>query len=183
MKMIIMINGAFGVGKSAVTEKLMEKLDNTMLYDPEEMGFLLRNILPLDIRIKESLDGDFQDFILWKEMVVNLGQALKNTYQRDLIVPMTIRKPEYLGYILQGFKETDEQTYHFCLTATKETIFARLRERGEEEGDWSFQQTEKCLKAYEEYDFGEYIDTENRSIEESMEVLKTKINDRLSNEG
>lgn len=181
--MIIMINGAFGVGKSSVAEKLMEKMNNTMLYDPEEVGFLLRTILPLDIRLKESEEGDFQDFILWRKTVVDLGRSLKNTYQRDLIIPMAICKPEYLEYIFEGFKEIDEDTFHFCLTASKETIYRRLRERGDEEGDWSFQQTEKCLLAYEEYDFGEYIDTESSSVDELAGILEEKINDRLSDKG
>jgi broad-specificity NMP kinase len=89
---------------------------------------------------------------------------------------MTIRKPEYYHYILNGFNRIDKHTHHFCLTASKETIYERLRERGEEEGNWCFQQTDMCLKAYNEYDFGEYVDTENVSIQAVVDHISTKIN-------
>jgi uridine kinase len=39
--MIIMINGAFGAGKTTVANKLLKLMPNCMLYDPEEVG--LRN--------------------------------------------------------------------------------------------------------------------------------------------
>jgi hypothetical protein len=52
-----------------------------------------------------------------------------STYDVNLIVPMTIRKPEYFNYIYNGFNRIDKHTYHFCLTASKETIYERLREK------------------------------------------------------
>ena len=33
-KMIIWINGSFGVGKTTIAEKLKEKIRNSILYDP-----------------------------------------------------------------------------------------------------------------------------------------------------
>ncbi|MDY0393289.1 AAA family ATPase [Virgibacillus halophilus] len=48
--MIIMINGAFGVGKTTVANRLQKELDNSMIFDPEEVGFMLRNIIPDDIK-------------------------------------------------------------------------------------------------------------------------------------
>lgn len=66
---------------------------------------------------------------------------------------MTIRNPEYFQYIRNGLRSIDNQTYHFCLTASSDTIYERLRKRGEEEGNWCFQQTEKCLKAFKEHNF------------------------------
>jgi len=89
---------------------------------------------------------------------------------------MTIRNFEYFQYILEGFKEIDEQTYHFCLLADKTTIFDRLRARGEVENNWCFQQTEKCIQAYQEHDFAEYINTENKPIgtvvKEILDILR-----------
>ena len=55
---------------------------------------------------------------------------------------------------------------HFCLMASKETIHERLRRRGEEENNWCFKQTDACLLAYETGDFGTYLDTEGKTIEE-----------------
>lgn len=174
--MIIMINGAFGVGKTTIANMLQNEIENSMIYDPEEIGYLLRNVIPIDIKRIESSTGDFQDLDLWKELTVDVAKKLITKYKINLIVPMTIRKIEYFHFIYNGFKGIDEQTYHFCLNASKETIYERLRLRGEEEGNWCFQQTDKCLEAYNTYDFGEYIDTEKLSINDIIQELKEKIN-------
>jgi adenylate kinase family enzyme len=173
--MIIMINGAFGVGKTTISNELLSEIENCMLFDPEMVGFMLRSIIPDEIKQIEAKTGDFQDLHLWKELTVKIANLLITNYKTNLIVPMTIRNFEYFNYIFNGFKSLDKQTYHFCLTANKETIFERLKNRGEEEGNWCFQQTEKCLKAYNENDFGEYIDTENFTVENIIENIKRKL--------
>lgn len=43
-KMIILINGAFGVGKTSVASELKKTINNSMIFDPEEIGYMLRNI-------------------------------------------------------------------------------------------------------------------------------------------
>ena len=171
-----MINGAFGVGKTTIANRLLNEIENSMIYDPEEIGYMLRNVIPIDIKRTESVTGDFQDLDLWKEITVDMGKKLITKYNINLIVPMTIRKIEYFHYIYNGFKSSDEQTYHFCLNASKETIYERLRLRGEEEGNWCYQQTDKCLEAFNQYDFGEYIDTERNSINEIIQDIKGKLN-------
>lgn len=173
--MIIMINGAFGVGKTTTAQALNEELANSMIYDPELVGGMLRHILPNDIKRAEATTGDFQDFVLWKELTVEMARRLVQHYQLHLIVPMTIRKPEYFDYIYNGFKSIDEQTYHFCLTASKETIHKRLKERGEQEGNWCFYQTDKCLDAYEKYNFGREIATENVNVETIIKFILNEI--------
>lgn len=171
-----MINGAFGVGKTTIANTLQNEIEHSMIYDPEEIGYMLRNVIPIDIKRTESITGDFQDLELWKELTVDVAKRLITKYKINLIVPMTIRKIEYFHFIYNGFKSIDDQTYHFCLSASKETIYERLRLRGEEEGNWCFQQTDKCLEAYKQYDFGEYIDTEKNSIIEIVQEIKEKLN-------
>ncbi|MCM3317385.1 AAA family ATPase [Rummeliibacillus stabekisii] len=174
--MIIMINGAFGVGKTTIANTLQNEIEHSMIYDPEEIGYMLRNVIPIDIKRTESITGDFQDLELWKELTVDVAKRLIAKYKINLIVPMTLRKIEYFHFIYNGFKSIDDQTHHFCLSASKETIYERLRLRGEEEGNWCFQQTDKCLEAYNQYDFGEYIDTEKNSISEIIQEIKEKLN-------
>ena len=174
--MIIMLNGAFGVGKTTIASELQKELGNSMIYDPEEIGFMLRNIVPDEIKNCEAETGDFQDLHLWRELTIKVAKSLMAKYKMHLIVPMTIRNSEYLQYIQEGFKHIDEHTFHFCLTASKETIYERLRDRGEEEGNWCFQQTDKCLDAYRETVFGEFIDTENTSVTHIIERIKEKLN-------
>ncbi|PJK16125.1 tunicamycin resistance protein [Chryseomicrobium excrementi] len=173
--MIILVNGAFGVGKTTAAERLHSEIDNSMIYDPEMVGFLLRELLPSDIKKQESPGGDFQDYHLWRTMVVDTARHLKAQYGKHLIVPMTIRNHSYFTYITQGFQALDAATYSFCLTASKETIHNRLLGRGEEPGNWCFQQTDGCLEAYEKDYFGEKIVTENKSIDDVIEIILSRI--------
>lgn len=36
--MIIWINGSFGVGKTTIAERLKDKIRESIIYDPEEIG-------------------------------------------------------------------------------------------------------------------------------------------------
>lgn len=61
--MIIWINGAFGSGKTTTAYELHRRLDNSFVYDPENVGYFIRKNSP------ESFSkGDFQDIELWRKM-------------------------------------------------------------------------------------------------------------------
>ena len=178
--MILMINGAFGVGKTTVATKLLEDLDSFMLFDPEEIGFMLRQVIPDEIKTFDERTDDFQDLKMWRSLTVTVAEQLQKTYGKSLIVPMTIFNKDYFQYIINGFKGIDEKTYHFCLTAKEETIHERLIQRGETEGNWCFQQTEKCLAAFEDTSFEKFISTDELSIEEIMKIIRDNV-DLISN--
>lgn len=95
--MIVLINGPFGVGKTTQANLLVEELDNSMLFDPEEIGSMLRHIISTDIVTYD----DFQDNPLWKTISVEIAKAVKKEYQRHLIIPMTIYHQENFRYIYQ----------------------------------------------------------------------------------
>lgn len=173
--MIIMINGTFGVGKTSVANELLRTLDGAMLFDPEVVGFMLRHIIPNDVKLESEKTGDFQDLNMWKPLTVEVAKLLRKTYGKDLIVPMTIYNKDYFDAIHSGFMQFDSETYHFCLTADKETIHNRLRERGEEEGNWCFVQTDKCLAGFEDPSFGQFLSTEDVGVREIAEFICKEI--------
>lgn len=173
--MIVMINGAFGVGKTSVANELLRRLDGAILFDPEVVGFMLRHIIPDDIKLEGEKTGDFQDLEMWKPLTVEVARQLRKTYGKDLIVPMTIYNKDYFNAIHGGFLQIDPKVYHFCLTARKETIHQRLIERGEEEGNWCFVQTDKCLTGFEDACFEQFISTEDTGIEEIADYICNKI--------
>ena len=174
--MIIMINGPFGVGKTTVAELLCQQLENSMIYDPEEVGFMLRNIIIDDVKLDKEKTGDFQDFVMWKELVVDVAKKLVRTYKKNIVVPMTICNSEYFSYIKNGFKGIDE-TFHFCLLAKENTVHERLLKRGDENGSWAFQQTERCLKAYNENlsEFERIIYTDNLTEDEVCGIILSSL--------
>lgn len=44
--MVIWISGAYGVGKSALAEALVNKIENAMVYDAEKVGNAVRENYP-----------------------------------------------------------------------------------------------------------------------------------------
>lgn len=156
--MIIWINGCFGVGKTTVAGRLKEKIDNSMIYDPEKVGTFLFNILS----VKED---DFQDYELWRminyEMLKNL-----NTEFKVIIVPMTITNIQYYDEIIGRLERDGINLKHFILVANKENIISRLNVR-ENSTEWAYKQVDRCVTAFQEdYINGSRIDTNNKSIDE-----------------
>lgn len=169
-----MINGAFGVGKTSVSKKLIDKIPNSMIYDPEEVGFMLRNIITDNIKTEKELTDDFQDLDIWRKLVVQIAGELIIKYKKNLIVPMTIRKKEYFNYIYNGFESLDGQVYHYCLMAPLDEIHKRLLNRGEEIGSWVYKQGRKCVESFEDSIFKHHINTMNKSIDDVAEIILKK---------
>ncbi|WP_088006964.1 AAA family ATPase [Indiicoccus explosivorum] len=176
--MIIMINGAFGVGKTTVANELLPKIDNSMLFDPETVGFMLREIIPDTLKRPSEQTDNFQDLKLWKVLVVEMARQLKAEYGRHLIVPMTLADKEIFTFIQEGFRQIDPDTVHYCLTASKEVIHERLRGRGERDGDWCFRKTDMCLAAFDDPAFERRIPTSGIRPQQVTEHIHTSIREQ-----
>jgi adenylylsulfate kinase-like enzyme len=51
--MIVWLNGTFGAGKTTTAPEVVTRLPEARIFDPEHVGFLLRQVLP-------EPPGDFQ---------------------------------------------------------------------------------------------------------------------------
>ncbi|MFD2701202.1 tunicamycin resistance protein [Paenibacillus shunpengii] len=172
--MIVMINGAFGSGKTTQAENLAKLIPNSMIVDPELSGYLLRELIPDLMRQEHERSGDFQDLDLWRVLVVEVAKMVKLKYNRNLIVPMTLYKPYNFNYIKDAFEKLDK-VYHFTLMASKASIHERLTIRGDTVGGWQFQQTEKCLSALQASVFSEHIDSEKLNADEITQYILKQI--------
>jgi adenylate kinase family enzyme len=170
-----MINGAFGSGKTTLAELLSNELSNSMIFNPEEIGYMLRNLISVEDRDLNERTDDFQDIKLWKNITLQVARELKIKYKKDLIVPMTIHKSANFEYIYNGFKELDDSLYHFCLIASEETLKKRLTIRGDVIGGWQFQQIDKCIKAFKDNRFEEFIISDNLDTSEISDIILKKI--------
>jgi len=71
---IIWLNGPFGVGKTTVARIIVERLESTLLYDPELFGATLRAVLaPMDV------PDDFQELKAWPALVVRTAAVIQQT--------------------------------------------------------------------------------------------------------
>jgi deoxyadenosine/deoxycytidine kinase len=173
--MIIMINGAFGAGKTTTAQILQTHIPNSMIFDPEEIGYMLRRIIPEEVRLQEERTDDFQDIELWRTLTVKTLEEVKRKYNKHLIVPMTIYKSRNFDYILKEFQNIDNQLYHFCLIASEETIHQRLASRGDKEGGWTYQQTKKCINTLTNEVYKEHINTDQLSTNEIINRILLRI--------
>ena len=156
--MIIMINGSFGVGKSSVAYALLDLLPNSMLYDPEEVGLMLRKVTAGILPDDENTD-DFQDISAWSPLVVATAAELYRRYQRTLIVPMTLANPSYFAHIKSGLASIGVPLHHFCLVAPLETVYDRLRLRGERDGSWAFGKAARYVPMFNDPLYAHHLDT------------------------
>ena len=158
---IIWINGAFGSGKTQTAEELYQRIPNSFIYDPENVGYFLFKNLPQGRNI-----GDFQDQENWRHFNHHMLKQIADTYDGVVIVPMTVTNPVYLEEITKNLNVN-----YFILSASKETIKKRLRKRFNV-SEWVVAQIDRCITAFASGKIpGIIIDTENIPIKKVAEII------------
>ncbi|MFD5653070.1 AAA family ATPase [Streptomyces sp. NPDC127039] len=117
--MIVWVNGAFGSGKSTLIDELRPRWPEALVYDPEMVGYVLREIV-------EVPTGDFQDLQLWRRQVANLAVGLVEEYRRPVLVPMTLVNPGYVGEIFGALTDEGIDVHHFFLKVSREVLEQRI---------------------------------------------------------
>jgi hypothetical protein len=147
---VIWINGAFGAGKSSLTSAVRAAWPKAQMFDPEEVGFMLRDVVP------PAPSGDFQDLPIWRTLVTDVTVRLLEHYRRPLVMPMTVVVPEYLNDIFTGLAERGVDVRHFFLKTRHQTLRAQIIEqriwpdddvRDAEVRAWRLAQVDRCVAA------------------------------------
>ncbi|MBC9934453.1 AAA family ATPase [Chitinophaga qingshengii] len=171
--MIIWINGAFGVGKTHTSYELCRRIDNSFLFDPEQVGFFLRKNLP-----QTAQYDDFQQMPLWRRQVLENLLYCEDT-NAVTIVPMTLVDDEIFDFIIGGLKQQGADVRHFSLMAGKQTIEKRLARRGDKNA-WNYKQVDRCLTSLVKPKYQLHIDTEQYTLDEVVEAIADNIHLPLS---
>lgn len=156
--MILFINGPFGVGKTTVAKLLVQKIPDAMLYDPERIGAVLK-------RVSFKKVDDYQDYALWRTLVVGGVRLLKKASARTLIIPMTVWRRDLFDHTITGLRSLDEDLACFRLTASRDVLMDRISSDTEdrEACAWRMSHAEVCLKALRDPAFGTEIRTDDRT--------------------
>ena len=117
--MIIWLNGAFGAGKTTVAAAVCRRVPGTALYDPEEVGLMLRKLLP-------AAPGDFQDLPPWRPLVVATAVALHRHLGAPLVTPMTLLRRDYADEIFGGLAVHGLPVHHLLLHAEEPELRRRI---------------------------------------------------------
>ncbi|MBD0692483.1 AAA family ATPase [Streptomyces sp. CBMA123] len=118
--MIIWLNGPFGGGKTTLATTLQQELPGAVLFDAEEVGFLLRQIFPGKYK-------DFQDIPAWRPLVAEV--ALRCHQENDghpVIIPMTLLRQDYAAEIHGAVRAAGVPLQHLLLHADPDTVSARI---------------------------------------------------------
>jgi predicted kinase len=160
--MLIWINGAFGAGKTTIARRIAALRRDALLFDPEQIGFLIRKLLPV-----EGIP-DFQDRPLWRELTLRLVAEAEATATGPVVVPMTLVDPAYFDELVGGLRRSGVDLRHFTLTASPATLRRRLRRRlaWPASRRWALAQVERCATALADPAFAVHIDTEMRKVPE-----------------
>ncbi|WP_406282200.1 AAA family ATPase [Streptomyces sp. NBC_00209] len=120
--MIIWINGAFGGGKTTLVTELHRRLPEALVFDPEDVGFVLRGIV-------EVPEGNFQNIPLWRKQVASLAQGLVEEYGRPVLAPMTVVRRQYADEIFGALDKAGVPVHHFFLNVSAPVLEQRLHDR------------------------------------------------------
>ena len=167
--MLLWINGPFGGGKTAAACELQRRVDQSVVCDPEHLGYGLHRMLPPELRT------DYQSFAAWREGVHEvLGLAVRKS-AGPVIVPMTVVNPGYFGQTVGRLRQDGHDVRHFSLLADRGTVLRRLRKRtfglGLRHEQWAVGKLDECLAQLQDEVFAVQIYTDEMSVAQVAEAI------------
>lgn len=127
--MIIRLNGTFGVGKTTTARGVVGHLPVARIFDPEEVGCMLAHVM-----VHEPVD-DFQDWPLWRALVVKNAAEIIAYTKGTLVVPMTVLSQGYAHEIFSGLTAESIPFVHVLLHAEEAELRRRIAESDEHPGN------------------------------------------------
>lgn len=173
--MIVWVNGSFGAGKTTLVAELHSRRPDALVYDPEEVGLLVRSIVPGPVE-------DFQDLPLWRSQLVSLALGLLKEYERPILVPMTLVNPQYVSEVFGALAAAGVTVHHFFLKVPAAELERRLRGRAVAPSDperdaagfkWAMDRMVRAVAAVDAMPEGTvFLDGERPTTELADDVLK-----------
>ena len=152
--MIVLLNGALGVGKTTVARLMVARMPRSILFDPELIGFVLQRFTRVE---------DFQDLRLWRRLTI-FGLRITRLFFPNVIVPMAISNPAILEELRAGIARFEPRVLHYCLIAPLEVIHERQSHRHVDARDaaWQHRRAAECCAAHNAREFAVHIPAHDR---------------------
>ena len=164
---IYWINGAYGIGKSTVAERLAKHLEKAYVFDAEEVGNAIRDNYPEEARHSVI----FEDYPLWRETNYKLLLDIRDRYDGDIIVPMTLLREASYCEIIKKLEDIGAAVEYVFLDGDYPTIHDRILARGETEDCWCMRNIELCLDAQNKDCHAVHIDATSHSPDEIVQLI------------
>lgn len=162
--LILLVNGAFGIGKTTVARAIVRQLRRAVLFDPEWIGIALQRVARV---------SDFQDLRSWRRLTIATLRLVR-LFVPNVVVPMAFSNAAYLEEIRAGILKFEPRLFHVCLVAPLEAVHDRLRMRGANPTDhaWEFRRAAECCAVHQQEQFATHVRAEGREPEEiAREIL------------
>lgn len=124
--MIVWLNGAFGVGKTATVRELQRLIPGSHVFDPEALGALLRDrLLPAEPPAGQT---DYQDLVAWRRLVPDTLAALHAQLGEGtpLLVPMALHRQDYRDEIFGALASRRIDVHHLVLHVEETVLRKRI---------------------------------------------------------
>jgi hypothetical protein len=119
-RVIIWLNGTYGVGKSSTAERLAALVPGSRVLDPQTVGELLR------VNLGDRPVSEFQDWPAWPPLVAaTLAEVARMTGQH-IIAPQTVLKREQLEQIFAPLRAAELAVFHVVLDAADVVLRNRI---------------------------------------------------------
>jgi len=164
--MIIWISGAYGVGKSTLAEALMGKIENSLLFDAEEVGNAVRENYP-----DCPYGFIFEDYPLWGEFCYQLLKDVHDKFEKNILVPMTLVRESSYTNIIKRLLDDGLQVRFIILEASYQSIHDRILARGEDEDCWCMQNIDMASSGAAAVPGGHHVNTDGKTVEELVEEV------------
>ncbi len=170
---VVLINGAFGVGKSTVASAFHQRVKGSRMYDPERIGYVLRRLPHWFPGSAAKLD-DYRTSPVWRALNI-FFMRLHARVARPLIVPVSLDL-ELLDVLRRALTSGGCRVVHVCLVAPEATVRERLATRGvsptSSEGEWVYPRALAACRAHSTNDaFAHRIDTDGKRPMEVVDEL------------
>lgn len=151
---------------------LEKRLADSLIFDPEEVGRMLRSVLS-----RYHPVNDFQDYALWRELVPRIATSLLCAYGKTVIMPMTVWRKDYFKDIIDALCHEKVEFIPIVLTGSRNILSKRIMDRPEKEGchAWCLAHLDKSLASFKDPIFGAKIDTSDILPEEVADAVMEKL--------
>jgi tRNA A37 N6-isopentenylltransferase MiaA len=162
--MIVVINGPCGVGKSETSERLIERFDGAVSLDGDHLGAVHPFVLDDERRV-DHLYATLHHLVAFHQ---------QHGF-RTFVINYVFETPASLARLLDLLRPLDPDVRVFRLTASPETLEARIRQRNRATVDWECGRSRELTAILEAAgDVGEPIDTTGLGVEQVVQAINAR---------
>ena len=166
--MILILNGAFGIGKTTIAQRIVRALPRAVVFNPELIGIPLQRVA----RVMGREVADFQDLAVWRRLTV-VAVRLVRACGLNVVVPTAFSNKSHLAEIRSQLMRFEPLVLHVCLTAPIEVVHERLRSRGADAArqSWEYARATECCAVHSRPEFAQQIAASGTVDEVARAVL------------